>query len=126
MGGLQYVLACHEDLQKVEKATKLANGELFFGRSGYICACAERLPASTPFQGLVLPLLPTRPDKTIPRRAAGLYTRTLSKAVEHARGCVAINIGRFDMVIWMCVTWEGNLEESDEAEDGKQDGIFGS
>lgn len=27
-----------------------------------------------------------------------LYARTLSKAVEHARGCVAINIGRFDMV----------------------------
>lgn len=33
------------------------------------------------------------------------HVRTLSNAVEHARGCVAINIGRFDMVVvvFVCV-----------------------
>lgn len=31
------------------------------------------------------------------------HVRTLSNAVEHARGCVAINIGRLDMVV--IFTW---------------------
>lgn len=49
------------------------------------------------------PVLPSRDEPPEPwttgsGQGCG-YARTLSKAVEHARGCVAINIGRLDMMI---------------------------
>lgn len=108
MSSLQDVPACHEDLERVGK-TKLAIGEPFPFYMVSRCA-AETLPASTPFQGWYChccqPAKKDDPKTLNDGPLSDLYARTLSKAVEHARGCVAINIGRFDMVMDVYVSWE--------------------